>query len=66
MAKKVHYIFDMYMSTDMTVDGLVELLKRKGAFQPQGRAVQARDNLKALPNRKYHVVLLTTTISLIF
>lgn len=52
-AKKVHYLFDMGRNTDMTVDGFVELLRRKGVFGGDGESFKSKTVYCMLSNRRY-------------
>ena len=52
-AKTVRYVFDMYANTDLTVNGLVQLLKRKGLFNRKGEPFRAGSIGTMLSNRKY-------------
>lgn len=52
-AKVVRYIFDMYASTDITVNGLVQLLRKKGMFARSGKPFAHGTVSTMLKNRKY-------------
>ena len=52
-AETIRYIFDMYANTDITVNGLTQLLKRKGLFARSGKPFTHGSVSHILKNRKY-------------
>ena len=52
-AKTVRYMFDMYANTDITVNGLVHLLRKKGMYNKKGKPIPHASVGHILSNRKY-------------
>ncbi len=52
-AKVVQYMFDMYANTDITVNGLTQLLKKKGMYSRKGKPFAQATVSHILSNRKY-------------
>lgn len=52
-AKVVLYIFEMYASTDITVNGLTQLLRKNGLFARSGKPFPGGTVSAMLKNRKY-------------
>ena len=52
-AEAVRYLFQMYADTPITVNGLCELLKRKGLFNRSGKPFAQGSLYNMLRNRKY-------------
>jgi len=52
-AKWIRYMFDAYASTDITVNGLINLLRRKGIFTRHGNPFAQGTVSHILRNRKY-------------
>lgn len=52
-AKVVRYMFEMYASTDITVNGLTQLLRKKGIFARSGKPFPGGTVSAMLKNRKY-------------
>lgn len=51
--RKVRYLFDMYTSTELVVDGLIQLLRRKGVFGRNGELFRSKTICRMLSNRRY-------------
>lgn len=52
-AEIVRYLFQMYVDTDIIVNGLVQLLKKKGLFARTGKPFAHGSVSHMLKNRKY-------------
>ena len=52
-AKIVKYMFDMYANTDLTINGLVQLLRKKGMYTRKGNPFPHGTVSHILSNRKY-------------
>ena len=52
-AETVRYLFEMYAKTDLTVNDLVELAKKKGIVNRKGQYIRHASMSHLLRNRKY-------------